>query len=204
MKLFVLGGTGRTGREVIDLALARKHHVTAFVRSPQKLTPSARLSIVHGDPRSTDALRDALPSHDAVISVLGAPPKQALRPSTIMADFAASTVGAMTRAGIPRLAILSAAVLFPEKGITAGFFRWLLRYHAVDLGTMETIVTASDLAWTIARPPRLVHERSEVYRSTSGALPPGSRTVSFRAVAAFMLDAIEKRDHVHEIHGVVR
>jgi nucleoside-diphosphate-sugar epimerase len=35
MKLFVIGATGRTGREIVEQALARGHHVTAFVRSPQ-------------------------------------------------------------------------------------------------------------------------------------------------------------------------
>jgi uncharacterized protein YbjT (DUF2867 family) len=35
-KIFILGATGRTGREVIDIALARGHEVTAFGRSPAK------------------------------------------------------------------------------------------------------------------------------------------------------------------------
>jgi putative NADH-flavin reductase len=32
MKLFVMGATGRTGREVAEQALTRGHQVTAFVR----------------------------------------------------------------------------------------------------------------------------------------------------------------------------
>ena len=38
MKLFVIGATGRTGWEIVQQALARGHHVTAFVRSPEKIT----------------------------------------------------------------------------------------------------------------------------------------------------------------------
>jgi putative NADH-flavin reductase len=35
MKLFVIGATSRTGRKVVEQALARSHQVTAFVRSPE-------------------------------------------------------------------------------------------------------------------------------------------------------------------------
>jgi NAD(P)H-binding len=38
MKLFVIGATGRTGLEIVQQALARGHHVTAFVRSPENIT----------------------------------------------------------------------------------------------------------------------------------------------------------------------
>ena len=37
MQIFLLGGTGRTGQQFIDLALAGGHEITAFVRSPGKI-----------------------------------------------------------------------------------------------------------------------------------------------------------------------
>ncbi|WP_437710248.1 NAD(P)H-binding protein [Sorangium sp. So ce448] len=37
MRLLVLGATGRTGKHILDLGLARGHRLTAFVRSPQKI-----------------------------------------------------------------------------------------------------------------------------------------------------------------------
>ena len=42
MKLFVIGATGRTGKEIAQQALARGHQVTAFVRSPDKIDEYAR------------------------------------------------------------------------------------------------------------------------------------------------------------------
>lgn len=98
--------------------------------------------------------------------------------------------------------IVSAAVLFPERGLYFAFFRWLLRHHARDLRAMEGIVQASGLAWTIARPPRLTKSPTANYRALQGALPPRSRVMSFRSVAAFMLDAVECRSHVNEIVGL--
>jgi putative NADH-flavin reductase len=204
MKLFVLGATGRTGSEIVTLALARGHEVTAFVRSPQKLSAAGSLTIVRGDPRHPETLAAALPGHEAVLSAIGPHPRDALRPSTLLTDCARATVEAMTASGVARLAIVSAAVLFPVKGFYYAFFRWLTKHHARDLRAMEGLVAASGLAWTIARPPRLTKSPELTFRALRGALPPGSRAMSFRSVAAFMLDAVERRAHVAEVVGLAR
>jgi len=202
MRLFVLGATGRTGTEIIDLARRRGHKVTAFVRSPQKLRPADSLTIVGGDPRRPESIAAALPGHDAVLSTIGPPTREALRPSTLVTDCARATVDAMIASGVARLAIVSAAVLFPERGLFFAFFRWFLRHHARDLSTMEHIVQASGLAWTIARPPRLTTAQDAGFRALPNALPPGSRAMTHRSVAAFMLDAVERRTHLSEIVGL--
>jgi putative NADH-flavin reductase len=203
MNLLVLGATGKTGSEILDLALDHGHRVTAFVRSPHKIRRQhERLTLASGDARDTERLSAALLGHDAVLSALGQPPRQALRPSTFMAECAASTVAAMKRSGVSRLAILSAAVLFPGTGLRFAFFHWLLANHARDLVAMETVVKATDFDWTITRPPRLVHARSETYRTQVGALPEDGFTVSFRAVAAFMLSAVEHRSFLSQVVGL--
>ena len=202
MKLFVLGATGKTGSEIVSLALTRGHEVTAFVRSPEKLRPARSLTIIRGDPRDPENMAAALPGHDAVLSTIGPHPREALRPSTLVTDCARATVEAMTASGVPRLVIVSAAVLFPEKGLYFAFFRWLTKHHARDLRGMESIVRGSGLAWTIARPPRLIQSPDASFRAVRDALPPGSRAMSFRAVAAFMLDAVERRSHMCEVVGL--
>lgn len=204
MRIFLLGSTGRTGGHMLDVALARGHGVTAFVRSPGKLTARSGLTIVAGDPKDPQAVAEALPGHDAVLSALGAPPREALRPSTLMTDFARSTVRAMQEAGVQRLGIVSAAVLFPQEGLFYAFFRWLLQHHARDLQRMEDEVTHAHLGWTIARPPRLVSSTEETCRVAIGALPPGGRVASFRATATFLVDAIERGHHLREIVGLAR
>ena len=205
MRLFILGANGKTGTQLVDLALADNHEVTAFVRSPAKITrrhPS--LNVRAGDPHRVDELAHALPGHDVVLSALGVRPPEAFRPHTLVQECAASTVAAMTRAGVSRLVLVSAAVLFPEKGLRFAFFRWLLTYIARDLDAAEQIVRATPLEWTIARPPRLVDKPDERYRAMSDALPADGFTMSFRALARFALDAVEQRTHVHEIVGLAR
>lgn len=203
VRILLLGATGHTGSHVVDLALARGHQLTAFVRSPQKLGRSdPRLSAVQGDPLDTKALAQALTGHDAVISTLGPGVRETLGESSRMTDWGRSTATAMKMADVRRIAILSAAVLFPLRGMGFAFFRWLLRHHARDLSAMEALVRETGSEWTIARPPRLVETAEEGYRCENGALPPHAATVTFRAVARFLVDAIEQRSHVGEVVGL--
>jgi putative NADH-flavin reductase len=203
VKILILGANGKTGTQLVDLALARGHDVTAFVRSPAKITrQDARLAVRPGDPHRVDELARALPGHDVVLSALGVRPPQAFRPHTLVQECAASTVAAMTRAGVRRLVLVSAAVLFPEKGLTFAIFRRILKHIARDLEAAEQIVRATPLEWTIARPPRLTNRTDEHYRTTRDALPAGGFSMPFRAVAAFMIDAVEHGTHVHEVVGL--
>jgi putative NADH-flavin reductase len=202
-RILVLGGTGHIGAYVIDLALARGHRITAFVRSPQKVTRTdPALSVIQGDPLSSGALAGALVGHDAILSCIGPAGREALRPSTLMAECAASTVAAMTTASVKRLLIVSAALLFPDRRLRFRFFRWLTRHHLHDLVAMEAVVGATDFDWTIARPPKLSKAPDESYRCETESLPAGAWSMSFRAVAAFLLDAAEQRTHVREIVGL--
>ncbi|MDB4995572.1 MAG: Flavin reductase [Myxococcaceae bacterium] len=203
MRIFLLGATGKTGAQLIDLGLARGHSITAFVRSPAKIIrKDAALTVVKGDPLDVDALAAALPRHDVVLSALGMRPPGAFRPHSLVHDGAASVVAAMTRAGVERIVFVSAAVLFPEKGVVFAFFRWFLKHIARDLAAAENIVRATSLAWTIVRPPRLVDATTETYRVAVDALPPDAHAMSFRAVAAFMLDAAEQPIHLRELVGL--
>lgn len=200
-RLFVLGATGGTGRALVDQGLARGHSVTAFVRSPQKLEPREGLTIQAGDPLSTEELTRALPGHDAVFFSLGPP---GMGPTTVLREGARALVPAMKAAGVRRLLVVSAAVLFEK----AGFFVWLarqtfLRNVSEDATAMEAVFMGSGLDWTISRPPRLSNgPHSREYRLADGYLPAGRRVVSRNDVADFLLDEVEHDAHVHRIVGM--
>jgi len=154
-RLFILGATGATGRALVDQALERGHRWTAFVRSPQKLGgPRAALTVVQGDPRSVDALRAALPGHDAVLSMLGPPGagtndhRRRLRPQH--GDRHGD-------AGVSRLLIVGVGALFAQGPLTALIRGTFLRNVAKDAAEMERVVTTSGLDWTIVRVPRLTN-----------------------------------------------
>ena len=201
MKLFVIGATGRTGREVVQQALARGHDVTAFVRSPESITlRNERLTVLKGNAIDENQLFKAMQSHDAVLSALG--PREVFKPSSLLYDSALATTRAMKRSGVERLAVLSAAAHFP--GIPNRIVSFILRNHMRDSLRMEEVVQNSGLDWTIARPPRLTEQDYTTYRSREGAAPKMGFSLSRKAVAAFMLDAIEQQKHFHKIVGIAK
>src|SRR4029450_3422727 len=201
MKLFVIGATGRTGQEIVRQALARGHTVTAFVRSPEKITSKhEQLAVVKGDAMDENQLFNAMQNHDAVLSTLG--PREVFKPSSMLHDSALATTRAMDRAGVKRLVVLSAAAHFP--GIPNRIASFIMRNHMRDSLAMEEIVRSNGLEWSIARPPRLPQDDSVTSRSREDAAPKMGFTLSRKAVAAFMLDAIEQGKHLHKIVGIAK
>src|SRR5438034_8438185 len=201
MKLFVMGATGRTGQEVVQQAIARGHYVTAFVRSPESIPlRNERLTVLKGNGMDENELSEAMQNHDAVISTLG--PREVFRPGTLLHDSALATTRAMNRSGVKRLVVLSAAAHFP--GIPNRIASFIMRNHMRDSLAMEAIVQANGLDWTIVRPPRLTQEGYMTYQSREDAVPRMGFSLSRKAVAAFMLDAIEQRKHFHKIVGIAK
>ena len=173
----------------------------AFVRSPGSIAlRNERLAVVKGSAMDENQLFDAIQNHDAIISTLG--PRAPFKPSSILRDSALARTQAMQRAGVKRLVVLSAAAHFP--GIPNRIVSFILHNHMRDSLAMEEIVQASDLDWTIARPPRLTQKKESNYRSREDAAPKMGFAVSRKAVAAFMLDAIEQQKHFRKIVGIAK
>ena len=201
MKLFVMGATGGTGREIVQQALERGHHVTAFVRSPETVSSTdERFTVIKGNAIDENQLSEAMQNHDAVLSALG--PREVFKPSSLLHDSALATTRAMQRSGVKRLVVLSAAAHFP--GIPNRIVSFILRNHMRDSIAMEKVVQNSGLTWTIARPPRLTREQYTTYRTREGAVPRRGFSLSRKAVAAFMIDAVEQEKHFHKIVGIAK
>lgn len=204
VNLFLLGATGGIGSEVIRQALRDGHRITAFARSPQKIkTRHPLLRVEAGDPLNPSALNAILPGHDAVISALGPRPGS---PHSLLADAAAHTVAAMQRAGVSRLLIVSAALLFPDSGPLVALVRSLiLRNVARDCSAMERVVTNSNLTWTIARPPRLTNgPLTNEYRILEDHSPKHGFYISRADVADFLLRSAQDSLHLQKIVGLAR
>jgi putative NADH-flavin reductase len=201
-RLFILGATGRTGRDLLAQARERGYQITAFVRSPQKLGELREgVTVRQDDPRSVVELRHALPGHDAVLSALGPP---GLGRTTVLRDCARSTVMAMQAEGLRRLLVISMGALFPDAGIVGALLRnTMLRNIAEDSREMEHIVMSSGLDWTIGRPPRLTNgQLTAQYRIEDNRLPRGSKSLARADVAHFLLSEVERGEHVHKIVGL--
>jgi uncharacterized protein YbjT (DUF2867 family) len=110
----------------------------------------------------------------------------------------------MKAAGVRRLLIVSAALLFADAGVLAMVLRrTLLRNVAADCAEMEQIVQSSGLDWSIVRPPRLTNGGlTRRYTIETGQLPRGGRVVSRADVAHYLLEELERGGHIGQIVGM--
>ena len=127
MKIFITGGTGVIGRRAIPLLLARRHQVTACVRSSESahkvLALGACACVVSlFDP---EALRRAIAGHDAVVNLATHMPASSFRMflpgawrenDRIRRDGVANLVDAAIAGGARRFIQESFAPAYPERG----------------------------------------------------------------------------------------
>jgi putative NADH-flavin reductase len=72
MRILVIGGTRGTGREVVQQALERGHHVVALARKPSNVKiQDARLRVAEGDVMKPESLDAAMANVDAVVCARG-------------------------------------------------------------------------------------------------------------------------------------
>lgn len=153
MKILIFGATGTIGSHLVSQALAAGHGVTAFVRTPSKLTVShPNLSIVQGDVLTDqDRVADAVAGQDAVFVALGAGLKGRVR-----SEGTRNIISAMQHAGVRRLicqTTIGAGESFGNLNLKWKFvFRVPLRRALADHELQEEYVLRSELAWTIVRP----------------------------------------------------
>lgn len=152
MRLIVFGATGKTGQHVWRNALDRDHDVTAFARSPHKIERTAGLRVARGDVMDAISVADAVDGHDTVIVALGS---KSLRDRTTLAIGTRNVVDGMTRHGVERLVVLSAAGVGESWGqvplLARVLFSTLLRNIHADHTAQEALVRASTIDWTIVR-----------------------------------------------------
>ena len=197
MNVAVLGATGRTGRNLVTELLARGHNVAVLVRDPARLDPASasRVRVVIGDSRTPADLDQLLTGTDAVISALGPTGKE----PALHRDTAAALIPAMTAAGITRFVGISGAGIDApgdQKSNGAKIISWLIqnigRAVAADKRHELDLITASDLDWTLVRPPRLQdgpatgHVEHDAHRSTA------STRITRGDLAVFLADCLDQ------------
>jgi len=194
VKLLVLGGTGGTGRQIVQQALDAGHEVTVFVRDPAKAPEQhARLRIVQGDIANTQALADAVRGQDAVISALGR--GLSFKSEHLIENSVPHILKAMASAGVKRLILTSAwgvgdtyndASILPRM-----FFSTLLRGIYADKLAGDQLIRNSALDWTIVLPTKM-HDGplTRTYRTIERGAIPGMPSISRADTAHFILSRL--------------
>ena len=171
MNVVVFGGTGSTGRLVVEFALAAGHVVTAFARDPKRMPLThPNLRIVKGDAMDPASVASAVQGQDAVICTLGVKPQAKddlgrRQPGVPVCSVGTKNILAAMPLGRGRRLIVESSVSVGESYHTgsfgAGFLvKLALKEVMADKEEQEAAVRESDCDWTIVRPATLTFKRA--------------------------------------------
>ena len=207
MRVAIFGGTGRTGRPLVEQALAAGHEVSALARDPARLAARhERLRPVRGDLLDPTSVAATLDGADAAVFVAGPPGRG---PCTLYSEGGGNVVKAMEPAGARRLLAMTASAVEFEANDTRllrlakPVLMRLFRETYADMLRMEAMVRQTDLDWTIVRPPQLTN-RSHTGRyrvSYAGGVRRGLR-IPRADLAAALLALLTDPRAVHATVGV--
>jgi putative NADH-flavin reductase len=204
MKLAVFGASGRTGRPLVQQALAEGHEVKALVRDPPKMPVShERLTVIGGDVLDAAKVEETVADTDAVLSALG---HTETSPEDVQTRGTRNIVAAMENHGVRRLVSLTGAGVggpkdepkFVDKAITFLLERLQPAVLGDAIGHAQ-VIKGSDLEWVIVRGPRLTEgPRKGEYRV--GSIGRNSGTQISRAdLADFMLKQTTDDTHLRQM-----
>lgn len=201
MKVLVLGAGGRTGRAVVQQAMAAGHQVTAFVHSAGGYRGPAGVTVEEGDATDAGSVAAAVAGHDAVINTIGGktPYKSGI---TLEADVAKAVVAAMQRHVVRRLLVISSLGVGDSVPNATAVLRVLLktflRGSTVDKAAMERVVETSGLDWTIARPAVLNDDPATGgVRAFDPATGEKAHKISRADLAAWLVTELGSTENVH-------
>ncbi len=195
MKIALFGATGGTGRQFLDQAGAAGHEITAVVRRQASLPDLAHVSVVVADVMDPDAIGPLIAGQDAVVSTIGSrPPRTG---TSVQTDSTAGIIGAMRHVGTRRLVVVSNSGMIDvgdgpvTRFVAKPILRRVLKHTWNDMRRMEELVRASELDWTILRPPMLTNgARTGAYRTAIDRNVHGGARLSRADLADGILRAL--------------
>jgi len=198
VKIVVFGAAGRTGKLLLELAANAKHEVTAFVRTPGKLSaPPAGVKVVQGDGRDARAVEDVLAGQEGVLLAVG---PDNLKKTTLRADLTRNVIAGMKKHGARRVVYLSASGVGDslEQAKKASFLfgrifiPLVLKDTYADSLVAENLIKESGLEWVIVRPTGLTDgpPKRDVTAITDGSIEGLKMRIPRADLARFMLIAM--------------
>lgn len=198
----LFGATGKTGRRVLDRALAAGHTVRALARNPAAIAiTSPLLTVVPGDVRDPAAVAATVRGADVVLSLFG---QVKGSPPTLQTEGTRVIVDAMREAGVRRIVTLSGGGLRDDahdRPKTADkVIRFLLKTLSgpvlADAEGHLAVLRGSGLDWTVVRGPRLTEKPGIGSYRVGWVGVNASTQISRDDLADFILTQVDDRTFI--------
>lgn len=204
VKILVLGATGRVGSQVVSHALSWNNHVTALVRSPEKLLfQDMNLSIVKGNAMDRDDILKVIKGIDVVVSALNTEGVSTLSQSIAL------VIDAMKTENIKRIITIGTAGILQSRNEPSLFrFQSAESKRKSTFAAMEHLevfkaLKQSGLDWTIVCPTYLFDGESlSKYRVERNYLPIDGSSISVLDTAEFTYEQVTCRNYLKTRVGI--
>ena len=192
MNVLVVGAAGKTGRLVVERAVAAGHQVTAFVRDGARYAAPAAVQIRWGDATDPAAVGQAMGGQDAVITVIAG--KTPWRTTTLEQTAARASVAAAKQHGTSRIIAVSAIGVGDSIAHAPLLVRRLLlptflRGSTADKTAMEQVVKQGGVPYVLVRPAVLT-DRPAVNATRVLTGSEKGRQISRADLAAFVVEQL--------------
>ena len=197
MKTIALfGATGRTGIEIIKVSLNSNYIVNAFCRN-KSLIPFSNdnLNIIEGSILNSNDVSKAIANADYAISALGTKP-----PYTDIFCYEAlkNIIFAMYDFNVKRIICITGAMIGDFTPNQSRFIKFMAnRFNkskpliALDRLKQETAVKASELDWTLIKPPRLTNGPLSNYKPAEDLKITAFSSVSRKTIASCIINILD-------------
>jgi putative NADH-flavin reductase len=198
----LFGATGKTGRIVLDKALAAGYTVRALVRDPARLeTRHERLTVIPGDVLDAAAVAETVTGCEVILSLFGHVKGS---PAALQTDGTKNIVTAMHQVGAKRIVTLSGGGLRAEgvdqPKLPDRVIRMLLKIMArkvlADAEGHLKVLQESGLDWTVVRAPRLTGQPGSGTYRVGWVGVNTSTQISRHDLADFILTQVSDRQFI--------
>ncbi len=216
MKLLIIGGTGGTGRQLINQALEKGLSVTALVRNPEKIKISHQnLNVIKGNVLDFDKVQEVVAGQDAVLSALGH--KRFFIKTNILSKGTENIINAMEKQNVNRFICITALGINDSR-FKLGLYHTLfvipviIFFYFMDKAKQEKLIKSSNLDWTIVRPGQLIPQWivNLFHEKKTGNYKHGAnvgnyiltKMISRADVADFMLGQLNDKAYLYKTPGI--
>jgi putative NADH-flavin reductase len=202
--LAVFGGSGATGRQIIERAVIKGLRVRTLVRDPGTFeAPAAAVEVVTGSLLDPVDVERTLCGCDAVCCAFG--PRLPFT-GVFCAQATLVIIEAMQRCKVGRIICQTEAMIgnYPQNRTRplqamAWLFNKLDPTMAEDRTGQERVVMESGLKWTIVKPPRLTdHPATGIYHASPHVRLGLNSAISRADTAMFIIKELMAPEHVQE------
>lgn len=208
MKILIIGGTGKTGRELIKQGLNQGHIITVIARNPKKLkSENPKLRILKGNVLIPESIENAFEGQDVVLSALGH--KRFFIKTNILSEGTKNVINLMKKNNVKRFICITSLGINDSKfklGLYYTLFTIpvILMFYFLDKSKQEKLIMKSELDWTIVRPGQLTNGRkkSKYKHGSKVGNYILTKMISRADVAHFMLNQLNDKTYIHKPTGI--